>query len=281
MTISGHAAMLRICLGNADHAGGGPAYHTIVELLRSRGFAGATVLRGIEGFGARHQVHTDRDPQPIAGHAHRHRGRGLGQVAASSTGSRRVAVAGEPAGAAIPGVTWPSSRARRVTASGRMRYQIHESTPHGVHPAGLGQHLEMVRHGRLADVAAGREVTGTDLSRRAQLAEDRQPRGVRGTLEQPHVRVGLSLHSTRVLTSLDIVKYQYVLNRPTDEGSRTRLETVMIPPEHLLAIEFERTRQAARSRLERLARCARACCTAPSSLLDRIGRVVRRADRPC
>ena len=60
MTISGHASMMRIYMGDADHAGGGPAYHEIVELLRSRGFAGATVLRGIEGFGARHQVHTDR-----------------------------------------------------------------------------------------------------------------------------------------------------------------------------------------------------------------------------
>jgi PII-like signaling protein len=60
MTISGRAAMLRIYLGDADHAGGRPAYHAIVELLRSRGFAGATVLRGIEGFGAKHQVHTDR-----------------------------------------------------------------------------------------------------------------------------------------------------------------------------------------------------------------------------
>ena len=60
MTISGSAAMLRIYLGDADHAGGGPAYHTIVELLRAGGFAGATVLRGIEGFGAKHQVHTNR-----------------------------------------------------------------------------------------------------------------------------------------------------------------------------------------------------------------------------
>lgn len=60
MAISGPARMLRIYLGDADHAGGGPAYHAIVELLRGRGFAGATVLRGIEGFGAKHQVHTDR-----------------------------------------------------------------------------------------------------------------------------------------------------------------------------------------------------------------------------
>ena len=60
MTISGPAAMMRIYVGDADHLGGRPAYHAIVELLRSRGFAGATVVRGIEGFGAKHQVHTDR-----------------------------------------------------------------------------------------------------------------------------------------------------------------------------------------------------------------------------
>jgi PII-like signaling protein len=60
MAIDGQAAMLRIYLGDADHAAGGSAYHATVELLRQQGFAGATVLRGIEGFGAKHRVHTDR-----------------------------------------------------------------------------------------------------------------------------------------------------------------------------------------------------------------------------
>lgn len=60
MAIDPPAAMLRIYLGDGDRHGGAVAYHAIVELLRDRGIAGATVLHGIEGFGAKHQVHTDR-----------------------------------------------------------------------------------------------------------------------------------------------------------------------------------------------------------------------------
>jgi PII-like signaling protein len=60
MTIEHPAALLRIYLGEADHVRGAPTHHRIVELLRERGIAGATVLRGIEGFGAKQHLHTDR-----------------------------------------------------------------------------------------------------------------------------------------------------------------------------------------------------------------------------
>lgn len=60
MTIEHPAALLRIYLGEADHVRGVPTHHRIVELLRERGVAGATVLRGIEGFGAKQHLHTDR-----------------------------------------------------------------------------------------------------------------------------------------------------------------------------------------------------------------------------
>jgi uncharacterized protein len=60
MTLDGHASMLRIYLGESDHVDGAPAYHRIVELLRERGIAGATVLRGIEGFGSKQHIHTSR-----------------------------------------------------------------------------------------------------------------------------------------------------------------------------------------------------------------------------
>jgi len=56
----GPAQMLRIYLGDAHHTGGRPSHRAIVELLRHRGFAGATVTHGIEGFGAKHHLHTDR-----------------------------------------------------------------------------------------------------------------------------------------------------------------------------------------------------------------------------
>ncbi len=60
MLTPGPAQMLRIYLGDADRAGGRTAYRAIVELLRQRGFAGATVTHGIEGFGAKQHLHTDR-----------------------------------------------------------------------------------------------------------------------------------------------------------------------------------------------------------------------------
>ncbi len=56
----GPATMLRIYLGDADRVHGGPAYHAIVERLRSLGLAGATVVHGIEGFGSKQHLHTDR-----------------------------------------------------------------------------------------------------------------------------------------------------------------------------------------------------------------------------
>ncbi len=60
MRIDGPALLVRIYIGEADHHGGKPLYQAIVELLRTRGLAGATVLRGIEGFGANARLHTTR-----------------------------------------------------------------------------------------------------------------------------------------------------------------------------------------------------------------------------
>jgi PII-like signaling protein len=60
MRIEGPALLVRIYIGEADHHAGKPLYQAIVELLRSRGLAGATVLRGIEGFGANARLHTTR-----------------------------------------------------------------------------------------------------------------------------------------------------------------------------------------------------------------------------
>jgi uncharacterized protein len=58
--IEGPALLVRIYLGEADHDGGKPRYQAIVERLRERGLAGATVLRGVEGFGANAHLHTTR-----------------------------------------------------------------------------------------------------------------------------------------------------------------------------------------------------------------------------
>ena len=60
MRIDGPALIVRIYIGEADHRDGKPLYQAIVAFLRDRGIAGATVIRGIEGFGANARLHTTR-----------------------------------------------------------------------------------------------------------------------------------------------------------------------------------------------------------------------------
>lgn len=60
MTIEGDGKLLRIYIGESDRHGRTPLYQAIVETLRKQGLAGATVLRGIEGFGAHSRLHTHR-----------------------------------------------------------------------------------------------------------------------------------------------------------------------------------------------------------------------------
>jgi len=50
--------LLRIFIGESDRFDGRPLYRAIVDTLRSEGLAGATVLRGIEGFGKASKLHT-------------------------------------------------------------------------------------------------------------------------------------------------------------------------------------------------------------------------------
>jgi PII-like signaling protein len=52
MKLEGKAKMLRIHFGEDDKWNGRPLYQAIVEKCRELGLAGATVLRGIEGYGA-------------------------------------------------------------------------------------------------------------------------------------------------------------------------------------------------------------------------------------
>jgi len=56
----GERTLMRIHLGERDKHHGKPLYQAIVELLRGRGFAGATVHRAIMGFGANAKMRTDR-----------------------------------------------------------------------------------------------------------------------------------------------------------------------------------------------------------------------------
>jgi PII-like signaling protein len=60
MKIEGEGKLLRIFVGESDRWHGKPLYQAIVERMREEGLAGATVLRGIEGFGADSRLHTAR-----------------------------------------------------------------------------------------------------------------------------------------------------------------------------------------------------------------------------
>ena len=52
--------LMRIFIGEADRWQKKPLYEVLVELFRREGFAGATVLRGVMGFGARSVLHADK-----------------------------------------------------------------------------------------------------------------------------------------------------------------------------------------------------------------------------
>src|SRR5262249_34259009 len=54
----GEQVLVRVFIGESDRWRGRPLATALVERLRSEGFAGATVLRGLAGFGARSIVHT-------------------------------------------------------------------------------------------------------------------------------------------------------------------------------------------------------------------------------
>jgi PII-like signaling protein len=51
------AQLVRIHLGEHDQRDGRPLYEVILERCRSAGMAGATVYRGIEGYGASSLIH--------------------------------------------------------------------------------------------------------------------------------------------------------------------------------------------------------------------------------
>jgi len=56
--LEGQQVLMRIFIGEADKHAGKPLYQALVEFFRQEKIAGATVLRGITGFGAMSRVHT-------------------------------------------------------------------------------------------------------------------------------------------------------------------------------------------------------------------------------
>jgi uncharacterized protein len=57
-TIEGEQVLMRIFIGESDVAEGKTLHMALLELFKKRGLAGATVLRGIAGFGAHSRIHS-------------------------------------------------------------------------------------------------------------------------------------------------------------------------------------------------------------------------------
>jgi len=60
MRSGGEKVLMRIFVGESDRHGHRPLYEALVGLLRKEGLAGATVLRGVSGFGAHSVYHTTK-----------------------------------------------------------------------------------------------------------------------------------------------------------------------------------------------------------------------------
>lgn len=62
MRLEGKAKLVRIHFGENDKWKGKPLYEAIVAKCQELGLAGATVYRGIEGFGASTRIHRAAGP---------------------------------------------------------------------------------------------------------------------------------------------------------------------------------------------------------------------------
>ena len=60
MEISGQAVLLRVFIGESDKLGHLPLYEAIVKQARDAGLAGATVLKGVLGYGATARIRTTK-----------------------------------------------------------------------------------------------------------------------------------------------------------------------------------------------------------------------------
>jgi PII-like signaling protein len=60
MHTNSEAKLLRIFVGESDRYNGKPVYEDIILKAREAGLAGATVIKGIMGFGANSIIHTSK-----------------------------------------------------------------------------------------------------------------------------------------------------------------------------------------------------------------------------
>lgn len=58
MKIPENGQLLRIFIGESDHWQGKPLYEALILKAREMGLAGATMMRGLMGYGANSRIHT-------------------------------------------------------------------------------------------------------------------------------------------------------------------------------------------------------------------------------
>jgi uncharacterized protein len=56
----GERTLMRIFIGESDRWQGRPLYEILVEFFRKEGLSGATVLRGVGGYGSTSRIHSDK-----------------------------------------------------------------------------------------------------------------------------------------------------------------------------------------------------------------------------
>ena len=56
----GERTLMRIHIGESDKWQGKPLYQALIEMFRREGFSGATVLRGVGGYGSSSRYHTEK-----------------------------------------------------------------------------------------------------------------------------------------------------------------------------------------------------------------------------
>ena len=56
--LQGQQVLMRIFIGERDHVGHQPLHAAILTMLREEKVAGATVIRGLAGFGAKSHMHS-------------------------------------------------------------------------------------------------------------------------------------------------------------------------------------------------------------------------------
>jgi uncharacterized protein len=56
----GERTLMRIHIGESDKWHGRPLYEVLVEYFRKEGLSGATVLRGVGGYGSTSRIHSDK-----------------------------------------------------------------------------------------------------------------------------------------------------------------------------------------------------------------------------